>query len=114
MATGSTTYGYGLHYMRLRAPLPTVPGSTTCGCSLPHLRLQVQERDVVMVIHEHGKMQLKELVANFKPLMGGEKGDKDQFMAIVKKVATLVKGSDPKVLVLNESTLEQYGLQAKS
>ena len=59
-------------------------------------------------------MQLKELVANFKPLMGGEKGDKDQFMAIVKKVATLVKGSDPKVLVLNESTLEQYGLQAKS
>ena len=35
-------------------------------------------------------------------------------MAIVKKVATLVKDSDPKVLVLNESTLEQYGLQPKA
>jgi len=45
--------------------------------------------------------------------MGGEKEDKAQFMAIVKKVATLVKDSDPKVLVLNESTLDQYGLQPK-
>ena len=52
--------------------------------------------------------------AKFKPLMGGEKEDKAQFMAIVKKVATLVKDSDPKVLVLNESTLEQYGLQPKT
>ena len=46
--------------------------------------------------------------------MGGEKEDKAQFMVIVKKVATLVKDSDPKVLVLNESTLEQYGLQPKT
>ena len=28
------------------------------------------------------------------------------------KVATLVKDSDPKVLVLNESTLDEYGLRA--
>ena len=72
--------------------------------------MQVQEKDVVLLIHEHGSMQLKELVAKFKPLMGGEKEDKAQFMAIVKKVATLVKDREPKVLVLNGSTLEQYGL----
>ena len=43
---------------------------------------------MVLLIHEHSSMQLKELVAKFKPLMGGEKEDKAQFMAIVKKVAT--------------------------
>jgi len=72
--------------------------------------LQVQEKDVVLLIHEHGTMQLKELVAKFKPLLE-DKEDKAQFMAMVKNVATLVKDSDPKVLVLNESTLDQYGLQ---
>jgi len=29
--------------------------------------LQVQERDVVLLIHEHGSMQLKALVAKSKP-----------------------------------------------
>lgn len=72
--------------------------------------MQVQEKDVVLLIHEHGTMQLKELVAKFKPLLE-DKEDKAQFMAMVKNVATLVKDSDPKVLVLNESTLDQYGLQ---
>ena len=46
--------------------------------------------------------------------MGGEKEDKAHFMAIVKKVAAQVKDSDPKVLVLNENTLDQYGLQPKT
>ena len=57
----------------------------------PHLWLQVQEKDVVLLIHEHGSMQLKELVAKFKPLMGGEKEDKAHFMAIVKRVAALTR-----------------------
>ena len=72
--------------MRSRGPPPTAAGSTSYGCSSPHLRLQVQEKDVVMVIHEHGSMQLKDLVAEFKPLFGIEKEGKANFMAIVKKV----------------------------
>ena len=69
--------GYTIHY----------------GCSLPHIQLQVLENcsnHVVRVIHEHGSMRLKELVAKFKPLMGNEKGDMAQFMAIVKNVSVLV------------------------
>ena len=94
-------YGYGLRHLRLQDPPPTVTGcnpcgyaahhftaagSTSYGCSSPHLRLQVQEKDVVMVIHEHGSMQLKDLVAEFRPLFGIEKEGKTNFMAIVKKV----------------------------
>ena len=84
--TGSSTYGHRLQPMRLRGPPPTAAGSTSYGCSSPHLRLQVQEKDVVMVIHEHGSMQLKDLVAEFRPLFGIEKEGKTNFMAIVKKV----------------------------
>ena len=41
-----------------------------------------QEKDVVLAVHEDDRMQLKALVAKFKPTFT-EKADKDLFMAIV-------------------------------
>ena len=35
------------------------PPALTVVAASPHLWLQVQEKDVVLIIHEHGSMQLK-------------------------------------------------------
>ena len=68
----------------------------------------VQERDVVLAIHEQ-PLPLKDLVAKFKPLMSREKPELERFMAIVKKVATLVSVGGDKLVMLNDRTLKQYG-----
>ena len=95
---------------RKNSPVPAEEGKEGGRNSKQQRRQKVQERDVVLVIHEHGRMQLKDLVAKFKPLMSAEKADKDQFMAIVKKVAKLVNDGGSKFVTLNDSILEQYGL----
>ena len=70
-----------------------------------------QEKDVVLAIHEDARMQLKPLVAKFKTTFT-EKGDKDVFMAIVKRVAKFVQEGEDRFVRLNDSTLDQYGLRA--
>ena len=70
---------------------------------------KVEEKEVVMVIHEHGKLQLKELVAQYRPLLP-TKADRDEFMQLVKKVAKLTTDHGQKFVVLNEITLEEYKL----
>ena len=70
-----------------------------------------QEKDVVLAIHEDDRMQLKALVAKFKPAFT-EKADKDLFMAIVKRVAKFVQDGEDRFVRLNDSTLDQYGLRA--
>ena len=68
-----------------------------------------QEKEIVQVIHEDDHMQLKALVAKFKPTFT-EKADKDLFMAIVKRVAKFVQDGEDRFVRLNDSTLDQYGL----
>ena len=75
----------------------------------PPRKGKVEEKEVVMVIHEHGKLQLKELVAQFRPLLP-TKADRDEFMQLVKKVAKLTTDHGQKFVVLNEITLEEYKL----
>jgi len=70
-----------------------------------------QEKDVVFAIHEDARMQLKPLVAKFKTTFT-EKGDKDVFMAIVKRVAKFVQEGEDRFVRLNDGTLDQYGLRA--
>lgn len=70
-----------------------------------------QEKDVVLAVHEDDRMQLKALVAKFKPTFT-EKADKDLFMAIVKRVAKFVQEGEDRFVRLNDSTLDQYGLRA--
>ena len=70
---------------------------------------KVLEKDVVLVIHEHGKLTLKELVGKFKALLT-EKAEKAEFMAIVKKVAKLTNADGEKFVSLNDSTLDEYKL----
>ena len=64
-----------------------------------------QEKDVVLAIHEDARMQLKPLVAKFKTTFT-EKGDKDVFMAIVKRVAKFVQEGEDRFVRLNDSTLD--------
>ena len=50
----------------------------------------VEEREVVMFIHEHGKLTSKEIGAKFK-YGSMEKAEKAQFIQLVKRVAKTVR-----------------------
>ena len=72
---------------------------------------KVSEKDVVMLLHQKGKMVLKELIQHFKPLMHTQE-DRAVFMAIVKEVAFVSVEGDVKTAKLNDKTLGRYQLFA--
>ena len=71
---------------------------------------KVREKDLVHVLHEHGRISLKELRDKFKI----EKADRTDFTAIVSTaiVRKVIRfwDEDKTIVTLNDSALDQYGL----
>ena len=71
----------------------------------------VEERDLVMLLHNKGKMPLKEIIQHFKAFCT-DKAQKAEFIQMVARVACVSVEGDAKVAKLKESTLTQYNLDA--
>jgi len=72
-------------------------------------RRRFEERDIVMLLHEKGKLPIKELIRHFKPLISC-KEDQEEFLKIVKQVAWLEPDGDRQAK-LKDETLGRYELR---
>ena len=70
----------------------------------------VQEKDLVLLLHSQGPMELSELIAKFKPFMP-TKPEQAAFMALMKNVAILLVEKGVKLARLRKpETKAAYGL----
>ena len=74
-------------------------------------RRKVEERDVVMLLHQKGKLSITELIKHFKSYMSS-KAEKVEFIEIVKHIAYVSVEGDTRVAKLKEETLGRYHLFA--
>ena len=73
----------------------------------------VAEKDLVLLLHARGKMQLKEVIAHFKPFLTS-KEEKGEFIKMVSRVAYVADEGGAKVVKLKEATLTEYGLEERA
>ena len=72
--------------------------------------LKLEERDVVLLLHQRGKMFVKDLYHHFKANLLS-KSDKDQFIKMVLRVARTAEEIDScRVIRLKDETLVRFGL----
>ena len=69
----------------------------------------VQEKDLVLLLHSQGPMELSELIAKFKPFMP-TKPEQAAFMALMRNVAILAVEKGVKLARLKPETKAAYGL----
>ena len=69
----------------------------------------VQEKDLVLLLHSQGPMELSELIAKFKPFMP-TKPEQAAFMALMRNVAILAPEKGVKLARLKPETKAAYGL----
>ena len=69
----------------------------------------VQEKDLVLLLHSQGPMELSELIAKFKPFMP-TKPEQAAFMALMRNVAILAVEQGVKLARLKPETKAAYGL----
>ena len=84
------------------------PKAEPVAASVSMHKKEIREKDVVELIHEHGRISLKELRDTFKPRMS-TKAEKADFDAIINKV-TRNLDEDGTLVTLNDSTLNRHGL----
>ena len=77
----------------------------------------VTEKDIVDVINEAGRIQIKILIAQFKGLIGKSKEEQREFMAKVGVIAKSEKveegGKSVTYVVLKAETIDKYGLKPR-
>jgi len=93
------------------APAPA-PAPAAAAPSAAPSRHRVSQRDVVMLLHEKGAMNLRELTSYFKEF-NKSADEKKHLQEIIKRVAKLDKRGGVAHAVLKEATIFEYKLTAK-
>ena len=77
----------------------------------------VTEKDIVDVINEAGRIQIKTLIGQFKALIGKGEEARREFMAKVQKIAKSEKveegGKSVTYVVLKAEAIDKYGLKPR-